>query len=154
LPRHHGAPARLVVPGWYGCTCIKWVNRIDLVDDVAPATPHMQEFATRTHQPGGARLAREFEPAVIDVAALPIRVEQGILDSRVVYRVVGILWGGSKPTNALQIRFRSGQPWQDVTDCPLPTTTATWSLWSHLWRPWEPGRYDIVVRVNDPTIRT
>jgi len=154
LPRHHGAPGRLIVPGWYGCTCIKWVNRIDLVDDSVEATPQMQEFAARTHQPRGARLAREFEPAVIDTAALPIRVEQRIIDNRVIYRVVGILWGGSQPTNALQIRFRSGERWEEVTDCPRPATTATWSLWSHLWRPREPGRYDIVLRVNDPTIRT
>src|SRR5207244_2504018 len=31
LPRDHGFPARLIVPGWYGCACIKWVDRIDFV---------------------------------------------------------------------------------------------------------------------------
>ncbi len=25
LPRDHGFPVRLIVPGWYGCACIKWV---------------------------------------------------------------------------------------------------------------------------------
>src|SRR5437867_560877 len=30
LPRDHGSPIRLVVPGWYGCACIKWVTQIDL----------------------------------------------------------------------------------------------------------------------------
>ncbi len=28
LTRDHGAPVRLVAPGWYGCTCIKWVKEI------------------------------------------------------------------------------------------------------------------------------
>ncbi len=28
LTPDHGAPVRLVVPGWYGCAWIKWVNDI------------------------------------------------------------------------------------------------------------------------------
>jgi len=154
LPRHHGAPVRLIVPGWYGCACIKWVDRIDLVADDADATPQMREFAARTHQPADATRARDFVPAVIDVAATPIRVEQWAVNGRPVYRIVGILWGGPTPTNALQIRFGSGEPWVNVSDCPRPETAATWTLWSHQWRPSEPGRYEIVLRVNDPAIRT
>ena len=58
-----------------------------------------------------ASLARDFIPAVIDTAAMPIRVEKWSIGGRLAYRVTGIIWGGSKPTNALSIRFRSGQPW-------------------------------------------
>jgi DMSO/TMAO reductase YedYZ molybdopterin-dependent catalytic subunit len=154
LTPDHGAPLRLVVPGWYGCACIKWIDRIDLVADDAPATAQMREFATRTHQDPRATRARDFTPAVIDTAAMPIRVEKWLIDGRVVYRVIGIIWGGAKPTNALSIRFRSGQPWVPVEDCPMPASTLTWSLWSHTWRPDAPGRYQIVLRVTDPTIRT
>lgn len=154
LPRDHGFPVRLVVPGWYGCACLKWVDRIEWVGDDAPATSQMREFATRTHQPAGAALAREFQPAVIDQSAMPIRVERWAAAEGLVHRVVGVLWGGSKPTNALQIRFRYDEPWVDVSHCPLPATNATWSLWSHLWRPKTPGRYQIVLRISDPTIRT
>jgi DMSO/TMAO reductase YedYZ molybdopterin-dependent catalytic subunit len=154
LPRHHGAPVRLVVPGWYGCACIKWVNRIDLVGDGAEATSQMREFATRTHQPEDATLAREFSPAVIDVAAVPIRIEQWTVDGRPLYRIIGIVWGGSTPARTLQIRFRTGGPWMDVSGYRPPDSTAMWGLWSHQWRPTEPGRYDIVLRTNDPAIRT
>jgi DMSO/TMAO reductase YedYZ molybdopterin-dependent catalytic subunit len=154
LPRDHGFPVRLVVPGWYGCTCIKWVDRIELVPDAEQATAQMREFAARTHQNPRATLARDFTPAVIDTAAMPVRVEKWLIDGRVAYRVIGIIWGGSKPTTALSIRVRSGQPWVPVDDCPMPASTLTWSLWSHTWRPAEPGRYQIVLRVDDPTIRT
>ncbi len=27
LPKHHGQPVRLIMPGWYGCTCIKGSER-------------------------------------------------------------------------------------------------------------------------------
>ena len=41
-----------------------------------------------------------------------------------------------------------------MDNCPLPTSTLTWTLWLHTWCPAEPGRYQIVLRVDDPTIRT
>lgn len=154
LPRHHGAPLRLIVPGWYGCACIKWVSRIDLVDDGATATPQMNEFAARTHQEGAPALARDYAPAVVDLAAMPVRVEKWRLPSGLVYRIVGIMWGGSKPTSALQIRFHAGSGFVPVNDCPLPTTTRTLTVWTHVWRPPAAQRYDIVLRCGDPSIRT
>jgi DMSO/TMAO reductase YedYZ molybdopterin-dependent catalytic subunit len=154
LPADHGAPVRLIVPGWYGCACIKWVNRVELVTDDAPATTQMREFAARTHQRSAPALARDYERAVIDTAAMPIRVEKWTEGGRVFYRVVGIIWGGSKPTNALSIRFKSGTPWTRVEHCPLPESTLTWSLWTHTWRPESPGRYQIVLKIDDPSIRT
>src|SRR5438067_3254796 len=33
LPPQHGFPLRLVVPGWYGMTNVKWLSRITLVDE-------------------------------------------------------------------------------------------------------------------------
>ena len=154
LPRDHGSPLRLIVPGWYGCACIKWVTRVDLAADDVPATSQMREFAARTHQAGTPAAARDYAPAVIDTAAMPIRVERWTSGGRPFYRIVGIIWGGSKPTNALSIRFHANEPWTRVEDCPLPSTTDTWSLWSHTWRPASPGRYQIVLRVDDPAIRT
>jgi DMSO/TMAO reductase YedYZ molybdopterin-dependent catalytic subunit len=154
LPRDHGSPVRLVVPGWYGCACIKWVTQIDIVADDAAATSQMIEFARRTHQDGQPRHAREYTPAVIDAAAMPVRVEKWMAAERVIYRLVGVLWGGSKPTNKLLIRFKPNQPWMPVDDCPLPAAPTNWTLWSHVWHPEAPGRYEIVLRINDPAIRT
>lgn len=32
LPPQHGYPLRLVVPGWYGMASVKWLNRIEAID--------------------------------------------------------------------------------------------------------------------------
>lgn len=154
LPRHHGAPVRLVVPRWYGCACIKWVDEIAFVDDKEPATPQMREFASRTHQDGLPVLAREFRPATMDLAAMPVRVEKWIVRDRALYRIVGIVWGGERPVDRLLIRFNVDEPWQPVRICPPPTTTDTWTLWTYPWRPAYVGRYRIVLKAEDPTVRT
>lgn len=154
LSKDHGFPLRLLVPRWYGCACIKWVTAIDVVADDAPATSQMKEFAARTFQNGQPDLARDYAPVIMEHAATPVRVEQWVVDGRILYRVVGILWGGEQPTDALAIRFKSGEPYVRVDACPKPESTTTWTLWWHAWRPRSSGRYDIVLKIDDPKIRS
>jgi DMSO/TMAO reductase YedYZ molybdopterin-dependent catalytic subunit len=154
LPPVHGAPARLVVPGWYGCAGVKWVNRITVVAADAPPTTQMLEYSQRTHQRGIVKLAAEFEPPAIDTAAMPIRIERWTQSGRPLYRVVGVMWGGAKPVGELLIRFRNNEEWVAVDNCPLPASTATWTIWSHWWRPAIARRYEIVLKAADPLIPT
>jgi DMSO/TMAO reductase YedYZ molybdopterin-dependent catalytic subunit len=154
LPRDHGAPLRLVVPGWYGCTWIKWVNAIRFVRADEPVTGQMVEFSLRTHQRTVPKLAREYEPPEIDLAAMPIRVEKRRVDGRLEYRVVGIVWGGNRPVDRLMIRFRAGDPPLPFALCPPPRTHRAWALWDYRWRPGTPGLYSIALTAADRSIRT
>ncbi len=170
LSLDHGYPLRLVVPGWYGCTAIKWVNEIALVDDEAPATDQMREYAGRTHQdvagprdlalvqegrrPEGPRLAKDFLPGTIDRAALPVRVEKlGARGGQVSYRIVGILWGGRTPPGALRIRFNPDLSFEPVSEIGS-ASSSPWTLWSHNFRPQAPGRYRIELAVTGRDVRT
>ena len=158
LPPDHGAPVRLVVPGWYGCTCIKWLDEMVFVDEDAAATAHMMEFASRTHQVGVPTLARDYRPATIDRAAMPIRVEKWRVGAETVHRVVGVTWGGTAPTTALSIRFLAqGQldaPWERVDLCGATADPRGWALWWYLWRPPAAGLYEIALAVDDPQVPT
>lgn len=154
LPLDHGAPVRLVVPGWYGCSWIKWVREIRLVGADAPVTSQMAEFAGRTHQDGRPMLARDYEPPVIDLAATPVRVERRLVDGALEHHVVGIVWGGAQPVTALEIRFDSREPWRPLPLCPPPASTRTWSLWTYRWTPPAPGTYNISLRCPDLSVRT
>ena len=154
LPHDHGFPVRLVVPRWFSCADIKWVNEIALVDDGEAATSQMLEFASRINQPGDPKLARDFDPALIDQAALPIRVEKWRLSERIVYRVVGLLWGGERPTDKLMIRFGRDQDPVAVNMPYAQETNDTWTLWSHAWEPARMGFYDITMHIDDTSIRT
>jgi DMSO/TMAO reductase YedYZ molybdopterin-dependent catalytic subunit len=152
LPQDHGAPVRLVVPGWYACTWIKWVNEIRLTAADEPATTQMREFAGRTHQAGRHDLARDYTPADIQTAATPIRVEKRRNLEGTYYRIVGIVWGGDKPVDRLAIRFRRDGAWTPFPICPAPTTTRTWSLWEYRWQPAAAGVYDISLSVPDRSV--
>jgi DMSO/TMAO reductase YedYZ molybdopterin-dependent catalytic subunit len=153
LTKDHGAPVRLLVPGWYGCTCIKWVKAITFVDETAAATSQMQEFAARTHQQGVPKLAKDYRSARIDQAAMPIRIEKWHVDGRIKYRVAGILWGGSQLVRVLEIRFNPEEEYVRV-DHFSQTTNDPWSFWSHAWTPKAPGTYMIRLRVADPVMET
>jgi hypothetical protein len=142
------------VPGWYGCTCIKWVDAITLVDDSAVATSQMQEFASRTMQNGMPALARDYLPAEIDQTAMPVRVEEWSVGGRNVYRILGMAWGGKRPTDALSIRMNADLPFERVAMCAPVTTNATWSWWSYAFEPSRPGAHAMRLRVDDPSIRT
>ncbi len=152
LTKDHGAPVRLVVPGWYGCSCIKWVNEVTLVSDDAEATSQMQEYAARTHQRGMPKLAKDYQPAVIEQAAMPIRIEKWSVAGKIKYRVVGIAWGGSQPVKALEIRFNPEEDYVPV-DNFYQTMNDPWTLWTHAWLPKAPGTYTIRLAVKDPAIQ-
>jgi DMSO/TMAO reductase YedYZ molybdopterin-dependent catalytic subunit len=153
LTPDHGAPVRLVVPGWYGCACIKWVNQIAPVDEAAEATSQMQEYAARTHQRGMPARASDYQPATIDPAAMPVRIEKWLVNGKVKFKVVGIVWGGAHPARDLQIRFRPEESYVPVSRV-LPSAHSPWGLWIHPWIPRQPGTYRIRLRLADSSIRT
>jgi DMSO/TMAO reductase YedYZ molybdopterin-dependent catalytic subunit len=152
LSPDHGAPVRLVVPGWYGCACIKWVDRITFSDEAAEATSQMAEYAGRTHQKGSPRLAKEFLSARIGHAAMPVRVEKWVAGGKLTYRVVGLLWGGAETVRKLGIRFNPEEEYVRVESLPVPQTTP-WTLWSHWWSPANPGTYTIRLAILEPRMQ-
>jgi DMSO/TMAO reductase YedYZ molybdopterin-dependent catalytic subunit len=153
LIRDHGAPVRLVVPGWYGCACIKWLNSIEFVDEDAEATSQMREFAARTLQQGVPQLARDYAPASIDHAAIPVRIEKWRVRGKLKYRITGILWGGSQLVKTLQIRFRPDQDFFPV-DISRHTANDPWTIWTYAWSPLESGLYTIRMAVTEPVVQT
>jgi len=142
LAPDHGAPIRLVIPGWYGAACIKWVNRISFVEEGAEPSSQMVEYAIRTLQEGRPRFAREYAPATVDAAALPVRVEKWIGGGKVRYRVLGIAWGGVQPVAALQIRFNPEETFVPVAGF-RQAKTDPWTVWTYAWSPSAPGDYRI-----------
>lgn len=153
LSLDHGAPVRLVVPGWYGCACIKWVDEIDYVSEDAPATSQMLEYATRTLQAGVPALAREYRPAIIEPAAMPTRIEKWRSATKIKYRVCGIQWGSQISQSGIEIRFN---PDEAFVPTEIVRTESDRCFWSYQWSPPRAGKFTIRLRLNTanaPTTR-
>jgi len=147
LQPDHGAPVRLVVPGWYGCVSIKWVNQIEFVSNEAAATSQMQEYASRTMQIGVPSMARDYQPATVDVAAMPTRIEKWLVGGKIKYRVHGIQWGGSVRGRELEIRFNPGDAFVPVESIQR-FTGGGFSIWNHEWAPPRTGKFTIRLRLQ------
>jgi DMSO/TMAO reductase YedYZ molybdopterin-dependent catalytic subunit len=171
LPKNHGAPVRLIIPGWFGCTEVKWVNEIKFVDDTEKATWQMLEFSDRTNQEvhsvrgfyhkHGPALARDYRPGTIDQNAIPVRVEQWKVGGKIRYRVVGITWGGNaggrQRTAKFRIRFvtsGAASKFEPVLFCKAVTSNSQYGIWMHTFAARRKGPCRIQIRVNDPNVPT
>ena len=50
LPPQHGFPVRLVVPGWYGMTSVKWLTRIHVLGEPFSGYQQAQSYRLRQHE--------------------------------------------------------------------------------------------------------
>lgn len=160
LSKDQGAPVRLVVPGWFGCCSIKWVQDIVAVGLDVTSTPHMREYASRVNARGKPRLARFYPPAEVEFSGVPVRVERWRVQGEIVHRIVGIVWGGPKPVEELAIRvisedFKGSTTMvpQPITDYTAPANTKSWALWSHTLKLPKPGTYRINLTIPDRSVR-
>jgi hypothetical protein len=129
IPADHGHPVRLVVPGWYGCCDLKWVDEIAWVGEDEPATAQMREFAARTAQDGVPDLARDYAPAEMGVSAVVARVEEWETDAgERALLAVGVVWGGRAPATGLHL-WMGDEDLGEVHLCRRDDPS-TWGLWA------------------------
>ena len=152
LPPDHGWPVRLMVPNWYGCACIKWVNGLKFIGGEEIATSQMQEFAARTHQLKVHRLAIDYLPAEIDLAAMPVRVEQWKKENNTTLRIIGIKWGIGQEKEPVELHIQPIGQVHRIED--NLAANAGWTLWQFDWEPPGPGQFELQLRAVDKKVRT
>jgi sulfane dehydrogenase subunit SoxC len=149
LPPQHGSPLRLVVPGWYGMTNVKWLERITVLD--GPFDGYQQQQAYRMRQDE----AEDGEP-VTRMVPRALMVPPGFPDFHTRERFVadapvaveGRAWSGWAPISAVDVSTNGGASWHEAEVTPGPNRWA-WASWSFLWKPAEPGRYELCCRARD-----
>ncbi len=152
LSKDRGYPCRLIVPGWYGCASIKWVDQMIFFkpNSQTPTTKQMQEFADRTHQDGTPKLLKDYKNPDLDFTALPIKVEKWKNpQGKISYRVIGLMWGGLEdlsPKLEIEISRQNNTLKEEVHWQAKRENLLSWQIWSHWWNPKTPGRYTIKMR--------
>jgi DMSO/TMAO reductase YedYZ molybdopterin-dependent catalytic subunit len=133
LPDRHGFPARLLVPGAYGETSVKWLSRIEVLDGPRDGFYERQGWQaevvhtmSRIDRPLGLR---------------PLRAGR-------LHAVNGVAFAGDRGIEGVELSTDGGRRWADAT-IDYHASRLTWALWSFEWEPHEPGMHELVVRATD-----
>ena len=149
LAPEHGAPLRLIVPGWYGVAWVKWLSRIEVRD-----RPLMNRFTGRDYVTlRGYRNGSEIEYK--ETAVGPIQVKSLVgrctRKSDGSLRLTGAAWSRD-PIKKVELKV-DDSPWFEA-DLELkpdktPADAHSWTFWTYEWKTPTPGEHIIVSRATD-----
>jgi DMSO/TMAO reductase YedYZ molybdopterin-dependent catalytic subunit len=149
LPPQHGFPMRLVVPGWYGMTSVKWLRSITVVDESFPGYQqarayHFRTFEGDTGEPVTRMLPRALmiPPGVPDFMSRTRFVEPSTL------QVEGRAWSGRGAVTGVELSTDAGLTWREAR-LDEPVSPFAWRGWSCDWDARTPGDYELCVRATD-----
>jgi DMSO/TMAO reductase YedYZ molybdopterin-dependent catalytic subunit len=147
LTREHGFPLRLVVPGWFGITWIKWLNRIEVLDRRYMSKYMAQEYVTTRgeEREDGKTIWRMTSVGPMNVKSIIARAVK--LPAGTV-RLTGAAWGDGAPIKAVEVKIDDG-PWQQAKIDRTPKDKYTWRFFSFDWKNPEPGEHTIISRAID-----
>jgi DMSO/TMAO reductase YedYZ molybdopterin-dependent catalytic subunit len=145
LPPEHGFPLRLVMPGWYGMSQIKWLTRIELID-----RPYEGRHMARNYQ--SLRAVKSPEGTVWldssisrnNLKSVIARVTRRAVDKRFEYKISGAAWGGTGGIAGVEVQI-DGKAWVRAS-IDQRAGDAAWVLWSAPWREPAPGEHVLVSR--------
>ncbi len=148
----HGAPLRVIVPGWYGMAAVKWLTRI--IASAQPFHGYYQtiDYAYWERGPGAPSLVPITEMRVKAQIARPgyadaVRAGQ-------TYRVRGAAWTADAEITKVEISTNGGATWHDTDLIGEPIRNA-WRLWEYDWPvPAMPGKATLLARATDSEGRT
>jgi len=144
LPHYHGKPVRLLVPGWYGVSNVKWLTQIHV-----QSTRYMGRFMGRDYvtlkkeNVGGVDRWVENSVTAMNLKSSIIRVTE--MGGR--YSIHGFALNDGTPLRSVEIKVDDG-PWLTAEMNPN-NTRFSWKLFSLEWPNPTAGEHTLVSRVTD-----
>jgi DMSO/TMAO reductase YedYZ molybdopterin-dependent catalytic subunit len=149
LPPQHGFPLRLLVPGWYGMTSVKWLARIDVVDRSFEGFQMAKRYRLqRDEDDDGEPLTRmapralAVPPGVPDFHSRERFLEAGPCVLR------GRAWSGLARVASVEVSVDGGETWQAARVEHDVESPWAWSAWRYEWDA-SLGRHELCVRARD-----
>jgi len=146
LPPQHGAPLRLIVPGWYGMASVKWLQRIEVLDHAFDGLQQTgsYHFRTSTLDPGVPCRRIRVNSAILPPGIPDFYTRRRTLGAGTI-SVQGRAWSGEAPIR--RVEFAIDGHWQEA-QVQAPAATHAWQAWSFEWRA-EPGEHELASRATD-----
>ena len=146
LETKHGAPLRLIVPGWFGIAWVKWLTRIELHDRRFMSKFMARDYVTiRGEERNDKTVWRETSVGPIDVKSIIARAVRR-KDGSV--RFTGAAWTDGTPLDQVQVKLDDG-PWQSAEVDSKPRAKYSWTFFRYDWKQPSPGEHKVVSRSLD-----
>jgi DMSO/TMAO reductase YedYZ molybdopterin-dependent catalytic subunit len=153
LPPQHGYPVRLIVPGWYGMTQVKWLSEIRVIDEPFEGYQQARAYNMRfTPDEKGVPVTR-IEPRALLV---PPGVPDFMTRTRYLrpgpVTLNGRAWSGWAPVTRVEISTDGGESWRDAA-VEDGASRYAWSAFSASWDAVS-GEHELCARATDADERT
>ena len=155
LTKHHGFPARALVPGWIGAASCKWLTEIKVIESefVGNFMSPGYRFPNQPGKPGEAVKPEDTHP----VTGLSVKsVISGPLDGATLragkVAIHGAAWAGEADIVKVELSTDGGSTWNQAR-LGHDQAHYAWRLWNYDWKA-KGGDYTILSRATDSQGRT
>ncbi|WP_370614304.1 sulfite oxidase [Mumia sp. Pv 4-285] len=153
LPPQHGAPVRLVVPGWYGMAHVKWLIRITILDRPFDGFQNATAYRIKRDPGDPGEPVTRIEPrALIRPPGFPDFQTRGRIVDAGRHVLTGRAWSGFAPVERVEVSSDGAATWSDAEIEPCSAPYA-WQAWRSTWHAM-PGPTELCVRATDAEGRT
>jgi DMSO/TMAO reductase YedYZ molybdopterin-dependent catalytic subunit len=150
LPLLHGAPLRVITPGWMADSCIKWLTEITVQAEEAEGY-YMQtayRVPTKSVEPGTTSSVPSTPVEAMVVKSLIAAPQEGETVKSGPVTIQGVAWSGEARVVKVDVSFDEGKSWEPARlggdDHPY-----AWRQWQFLWKAKSPGTFTILCRATD-----
>jgi sulfite oxidase len=151
LSKHHGFPARALVPGWVGSASCKWLTEIKVLDAefVGNFMNPGYRLPNQPVKPGEAVKPEETHPVTaLSVKSVISAPSDGADIKKGRVAVHGVAWAGEADVSKVEISTDGGTSWYPAR-LGHDQARYAWRLWSYDWKPGKPGDFTILSRATD-----
>jgi DMSO/TMAO reductase YedYZ molybdopterin-dependent catalytic subunit len=145
LPQH-GAPLRLVVPGWYGMASVKWLERIEAIDHAFDGVQQARSYHFKTEpREQGTPCTRMRVNSLMVPPGIPEYYGRRRMLGAGPVELLGRAWSGNGAVT--RVEFSVDGAWRDAILDP-PAAPHAWQRWTTRWRA-SPGAHELRCRATD-----
>ena len=149
LPAAHGYPLRLIVPGWYGMTAVKWLARITVIAEPFAGFYQQERYVmVQEGKDQGRGRPRTLPVTRMEPRALITSPVDGSRLGAGPIRLKGVAWSGWAPIERVELSLDGGRIWEP-TRLVGPSDRRAWRGWEYDWMPRNGGSYQVVARATD-----
>ena len=151
LPLLHGAPLRVITPGWMAESCMKWLTDITVRSDETPGYYMQQAYRIpeTSIQPGsglpGSVMVPVEQMVIKSLIAVPgegDRLPKGPVT------IQGVAWAGGVAVAQVEVSCDDGRTWEAARLIGDEQPYA-WRHWQYVWHAKTSGPSAIVCRATD-----